>query len=71
MPAYRTEVTVSENGTLLINDLPFQPGEKVEVLVRSRKREPDAANPYPLRGTPVQYRQPFDSVAADAWNAIA
>lgn len=70
MQAYRTEVTISKNGTLLINDLPFQPGDKVEVLVRFREHEPEAAPLYPLRGTPVQYRQPFDSVAEDTWEVL-
>lgn len=71
MPAYRTEVTIAEDGTLLINDLPFQAGDRVEVLVRTREIRLDPTNPYPLRGRTVHYLDPFESVAEDAWDALS
>lgn len=71
MQTYRVEVTISDNGTLLINNLPFQAGDKVEVFVRSYESKLDKTTPYPLRGTPIQYINPFDSVAEDAWGVLS
>ncbi len=71
MPAYRTEIKISSNGTLLINNLPFQKGDVVEVVIRNRETKLKPANPYSLRGTPVQYLNPFESVAEDAWNVLS
>jgi len=71
MQIYRVEVTVSDNGTLLINNLPFQAGDKVEVVVRSRKPKSAKTTQYPLRGTPIQYLKPFESVAENAWDALS
>ncbi len=71
MQTYRVEATVSDNGTLLINKLPFQAGDKVEVIVRSREPEANKMSPYPLRNTPIQYIDPFESIAEDAWDSLA
>jgi hypothetical protein len=71
MQIYRVEVTISDNGTLLINNLPFQAGDKVEVVVRSRKPKVAKTNRYPLRGTPIQYLNPFESVAENAWDVLS
>lgn len=71
MQIYRIEVTVSENGTLLIKNVPFQAGDKVEVVVRSRESSSAKTNRYPLRGTPIQYLKPFESVAENAWDVLS
>jgi hypothetical protein len=71
MQTYRVEVTVSDNGTVLINNLPFQAGDKVEVFVRGREPVIDKTDPYPLRGTPIRYIDPFESVAEDAWDILS
>ncbi len=71
MQTYRVEATVSDNGTLLINKLPFQAGAKVEVVVRSREPEADKMSPYPLRDTPIQYVDPFESIVEDAWDILS
>lgn len=70
MQTYRVEVTVSDKGTLLINNLPFQAGDKVEVVVRSRKSETVKTNRYPLRGMSIQYLDPFEGVAENAWDVL-
>jgi hypothetical protein len=71
MTIYRVEVTVSDEGTLLINNLPFQAGDKVEVVVRSHKPKVAKTNRYPLRGAPIQYLDPFESVAENAWGILS
>lgn len=64
MQAYRTEATISQDGKLTIMGLPFRKGDEVEVIVLSQKRKTIGEH-YPLRGKPVIYHQPFDSVAEE------
>jgi hypothetical protein len=71
MPTYKVEATVSDNGTVLINNLPFQAGDKVEVFVRGREPAINKTEPCPLRGTPICYINPFESVAEDAWDILS
>ncbi len=63
METIHIETTISSEGTLIIRGLPFQPGDEVEVTVRSRKTDRERHNRYPLRGKPLRYADPFDSVA--------
>jgi len=69
MGAYRVEATVCQDGSLVVRGLPFRPGEKVEVVVLAR-RQKEGAERYPLRGKPVRYIAPFESVAEDEWSAL-
>ncbi|NOZ30113.1 MAG: hypothetical protein GXP39_18945 [Chloroflexi bacterium] len=70
MEAYRIETVVAQDGTLIIRGLPFRAGEEVEVIILSRFRKPKEKERYPLRGKPVRYLAPFDSVAEDDWEAL-
>ena len=69
MEAYRTEIVIAEDGTLSLRGLPFREGERVEVIVLGHKRA-EGEGEYPLRGLPVQYEDPFGSVAEEEWNAL-
>ena len=71
MLAHRIETTVPEDGKLTLESLPFAPGEPVEIIVLSSRRQEADPNPYPLRGTPLRYAQPFVPVADEDWNAAA
>lgn len=70
MQTCRVEATVSGSGTLTIKGLPFPEGDKVEVIVCSRKRERKFIERYPLRGQPIRYVDPFGSVAEDDWSVL-
>jgi len=70
METYRTATTVSDDGTLIIRGLPFRPGDKVEVTVRSRKRKHRRGDRYPLRGKPIRYVNPYESVAENDWAVL-
>jgi hypothetical protein len=70
MQTYRTETKVSKDGTLTLKELPFQPGVKVEVIVRSYELEAKPTQRYPLRGQLLRYDDPFESVVKDQWNAL-
>ena len=66
MKTYRTEATIPNNKTIIIKELPFKIGDKVEVVVRS-KPETDRKERYPLRGKPILYVEPFKSVVEEDW----
>lgn len=66
MYAHRVDATLSREGTLVLNNLPFHAGETVEVIVLLRA---NAVKSYPLRGKPVAYTSPFEPVAHNDWDA--
>jgi hypothetical protein len=70
MLSYRIETTVSEQGTLVIQGVPFPPGDHVEVVVREVENTPAGNSKYPLRGTLYEYHEPFGSVAEEDWGAL-
>ena len=70
MRIYRVEAEVSDGGVLVLRGLPFQAGEKVEVIVRRSRYNRKQPGRYPLRGKPVQYIEPFESVAESDWEAL-
>lgn len=61
---------VLPNGTIVIEDLPFEAGDEVSVtIVKSAKSDPE--NRYPLRGKVVRYDNPFDPVVPpEDWEAV-
>ena len=73
---YRVETIISRNGTLTLRGIPFRAGEKVEVIVAGvpgaeaphTLREGDER--YPLRGKPIHYAAPFESVAEGDWDVL-
>jgi hypothetical protein len=70
MPTYRVETEVSKDGSVTVKGLPFKAGHKVEVIVRDRNRQKEGEGPYPLRGKPIRYVDPFGSVAEDEWDVL-
>ncbi len=68
MQDYKVETQVSRDKSLTVTDLPFRPGDRVEVIIRCRDQgEPKS---YPLRGKPIRYSDPFGSVAEEDWEAL-
>lgn len=70
MQAYRKEIVLTENGTLVITNLPFQAGEAVEVIILAKTPASSRNNPYPLRGKPVTYVEPTEPVADSDWEIL-
>lgn len=68
--AHRIETVVTQDGTLTLTDLPFQPGEAVEVIILSESSKPSGQNPYALRGKPITYVDPTAPVAENDWDAL-
>jgi hypothetical protein len=67
--AHWVETTIGERGTLTLENLPFE-GRPVEVLVLSRTVSPTADRKPALRGSVLEYRDPFEPVAISDWEAL-
>jgi hypothetical protein len=68
--AYRVQSRVSPDGTLKLENVPFLPGETVEVIVLAEERLAREQRRYPLRGQPLSYRDPMEGIAATEWDAL-
>lgn len=67
----RTASTLTQNGTLTLDHLPFQAGETVEVIVLPNALQTSPRERYSLRGTPVAYQAPMDPVAKPDWESLS
>jgi hypothetical protein len=72
MTAIRIRGKVTDDGSLLITRLPFQPGEEVEINIKSLPKERTGKDPYSLRGSVLKYDHPFEPAAPpEDWDAIS
>jgi hypothetical protein len=70
METLRVEKVVQNNGTVIIEDLPFDEGETVEIIIVKPNRKP-ADERYPLRGTEYQFDDPFEPVVLpEDWETL-
>ncbi|MGH9843712.1 MAG: hypothetical protein ACREEM_33670 [Blastocatellia bacterium] len=70
MQAYRVETVVQSNGILMVENLPFAAGEKVELIILAQPHIAKESDKYPLRGTAYSYTDPSEPVAEDDWDAL-
>ena len=70
MQAYAYELTVEKKGTLTLKNLPFNAGEKIEVIIIPRSSRQPAENRYPFWGQPITYINPTEPVAEADWEAL-
>jgi hypothetical protein len=70
MVAYKTHAVVDDNGQVLVQGLPFRPGDRVEIILLEQPHTAAAAASvrFPLPG-PYRFDDPFAPVAADEWDA--
>jgi hypothetical protein len=71
MVAYKTHAVVDDNGQVLVQGLPFKPGDRVEIILLEQPQTAAAAAAparFPLPG-PYRFDDPFSPVAADEWDA--
>ena len=70
MSTFRLDTTLTQDGTLILSDLPFQAGDSVEVIIVPRKSASALQNGYPLRGKVIRYDTPTEPVAQEDWEAL-
>ena len=70
MQTFRLDTRLTQDGTLILSDLPFQAGDSVEVIIVPRTSAPAEQNAYPLRGKVLHYDNPTAPVAQEDWEAL-
>lgn len=70
MRAYRVEKVIAPDGTIQLEELPFLPGDIVEIIVLARKELDIEDFNYPLAGTVTKYEDPTEPVALEDWEAL-
>ena len=69
MSPFKIRKTVSEDGTLVLDDLPFRRGDEVEVTLVPLTPS-GVSDPWEkLRGSVLRYDRPTDPVASEDWEA--
>lgn len=66
--AHRLETVISEDGKLLLDQLPFRAGQVVEIIILPATRPTLAGQT--LKGTVLRYDRPTDPVAEADWGAL-
>ena len=66
MSVHIAETTVDPLGRVVLDQLPFRPGDKVEVIVRTQ--EARTSQIVDLRGSVLRYEDPFEPVASNDWD---
>ena len=67
MQAYAYEITLEKNGVLNLTNLPFNSGDKLEIIILSRSKPPKVEKRYPFWGKPITYLNPTEPVAEKDW----
>ena len=70
MSTYRVDATLTEDGKITLDDLPFQAGDSVEIIIVTRSSQSTEKEPYPLRGLVLYYDKPTDPIAQEDWEAL-
>ena len=71
MQALRIEKVIQSNRILVLENLPFEVGEMVEVIILEKQIALTAENKYPLRGTTYKYEEPFESASPlEDWEVL-
>ncbi len=68
MQTYSNEHIMNKNGTITINNLPFNAGEKISVIIVSKAKVETTQKRYPFWGKPIKYIDPTEPVAQDDWD---
>jgi hypothetical protein len=71
MDAVRIETKVKQNGRVVLDGLPFEEGQDVEVIVLESHKEAITPSPNPLKGSVLRYDDPFEpAVPPEDWEAV-
>ena len=68
--AHWRETTVGEHGELVLEGLPFEPGQPVDVLVVSKTAGSTTGGGRSLRDSVLEFREPLEPVAGEDRDAL-
>jgi hypothetical protein len=67
MVAHRFAITVGQDRTLVVRDVPFRPGDRVDVFVVEHQTNTLSERWQRLQGSVIKYDRPTDPVGEDDW----
>jgi hypothetical protein len=70
METHWMNATIGEHGELVLENLPFKPGQSVEVFVLPRPMPRAHGDKGALGDSVLEYRGPFEPVASEDWEAL-
>jgi hypothetical protein len=70
MSAHRIEAIVNQDGKLVLENLPFQAGDVVEVIVSKSEATSNGDNRHSLEGTVTKYEAPLEPVGLEDWDSL-
>ena len=71
MEVVRIEAKVQTNGRIILNDLPFEEGKDVEIIVMETNEKPTETESNPLKGSVLRYDDPFEPACPiEDWEAL-
>jgi hypothetical protein len=70
MSAHRIEAIVNQDGKLVLEDLPFQAGDVVEVIVSKSDATSNGDSRDSLKGTVIKYEAPLEPVGVEDWDSL-
>lgn len=71
MEAVRVEAIVQPNGRIILDDLPFEEGKQVEIIVLNTNTNEAACGSNPLKDSVLKYDDPFEPAAAiEDWEVL-
>ena len=71
LQAFRIETTLTQDGTLTLDHLPFQAGETVEVIVLAPAPSLPQQDRSPPLGTPIEHPDQLEPVEELDWEALS
>ncbi len=69
MQKYHKKLPVSKDGKIVVPEVPFSPGEEVDVYILSKKSEEKREGRYPLHGVKIGYVKSFSPISEDEWES--
>jgi hypothetical protein len=74
MNTHKLALTLTEDGKLMLTDLPFHAGDTVEIILLEHPNKQFSqvfSSEYPLKGTVLRYDDPFEpAVPIEDWDAL-
>jgi hypothetical protein len=70
MSEHRTEAIVNQDGKLVLENLPFQAGDVVEVVVSKSDTTSNGDSRHSLRDTVIKYEAPLEPVGVGDWDNL-
>lgn len=71
MNSHRIETELTEDGKILLQNIPFNKGDEVKIIILEHNSTKKITESYPLKGTVLSYEDPFESATSiEDWDGL-